>query len=124
MKLSPKISAFFMALFLVSLVGCASTQQHQSASEYIDDAVITTKVKAALFNDPDLSAAETTSKTYNGEVQLSGFVSTQSQINQAVQVAKKVEGVRKVKTASCKIDNIRPASWPEKFRFTLFFQTQ
>ena len=88
-----------MALFLVSLVGCASTQQHQSASEYIDDAVITTKVKAALFNDPDLSAAEINVETYNGEVQLSGFVSTQSQINQAVQVAKKVEGVRKVKNS-------------------------
>ena len=99
MKLSPKISGFFMALFLVSLVGCASTQQHQSASEYIDDAVITTKVKAALFNDPDLSAAEINVETYNGEVQLSGFVSTQSQINQAVQVAKKVEGVRKVKNS-------------------------
>ena len=99
MKLSPKISDFFMALFLVSLVGCASTQQHQSASEYIDDAVITTKVKAALFNDPDLSAAEINVETYNGEVQLSGFVSTQSQINQAVQVAKKVEGVRKVKNS-------------------------
>ena len=99
MKLSPKISAFFMALFLVSLVGCTSTQQHQSASEYIDDAVITTKVKAALFNDPDLSAAEINVETYNGEVQLSGFVSTQSQINQAVQVAKKVEGVRKVKNS-------------------------
>ena len=99
MKLSPKIFAFFMALFLVNLVGCASTQQHQSASEYIDDAVITTKVKAALFNDPDLSAAEINVETYNGEVQLSGFVSTQSQINQAVQVAKKVEGVRKVKNS-------------------------
>ena len=74
-------------------------EQHQSASEYIDDAVITTKVKAALFNDPDLSAAEINVETYNGEVQLSGFVSTQSQINQAVQVAKKVEGVRKVKNS-------------------------
>lgn len=67
-----------MALFLVSLAGCASTQQHQSASEYIDNAVITTKVKAALFNDPALSAVEINVETYNGEVQLSGFVSTQS----------------------------------------------
>ena len=84
MKLSKHIFAVFMALFLATLVGCASTEQHQSASEYIDDAVITTKVKAALFNDPDLSAAEINVETYNGEVQLSGFVSTPSQISQAV----------------------------------------
>lgn len=99
MKLSKHISAIFMALFLASLVGCASAQQHESASEYIDDAVITTKVKAALFNDPDLSAAEINVETYNGEVQLSGFVSAPSQISQAVQVAKNVEGVRKVKNS-------------------------
>ncbi len=99
MKLSKHIFAVFMALFLATLVGCASTEQHQSASEYIDDAVITTKVKAALFNDPDLSAAEINVETYNGEVQLSGFVSTPSQISQAVQVAKNVEGVRKVKNS-------------------------
>ena len=99
MKLSKHIFALFMALFLGSLVGCASAQQHESASEYIDDAVITTKVKAALFNDPDLSSAEINVETYNGEVQLSGFVSAPSQISQAVQVAKNVEGVRKVKNS-------------------------
>lgn len=99
MILSKKIIAIFMALFLASLTGCASTQQHQSAAEYIDDAVITTKVKAALFNDPALSAAEINVETYNGEVQLSGFVSAPNQINQAVQIAKNIEGVRKVKNS-------------------------
>lgn len=99
MKLSQKISALFMTFFLACLTGCVSTQQHQSASEYIDDAIITTKVKAALFNAPDLSAAEINVETYNGEVQLSGFVSTKNQINEAIQVAQKVDGVKKVKNS-------------------------
>ena len=99
MKLSKYIFAIFMAMSVTSLVACASTQQHESASEYIDDAVITTKVKAALFNDPDLSAAEINVETYNGEVQLSGFVSNKNQISEAVQVARNVEGVRKVKNS-------------------------
>lgn len=99
MKLHKRIFMLFMALFVATLVGCASTQQHESASQYIDDAVITTKVKAALFNDPDLSAAEINVETYQGEVQLSGFVSSPNQISEAVQIARNVEGVRKVKNS-------------------------
>ena len=70
MRFKKTILAFFVALFMISLAGCASTEKHSSAAEYIDDAVITTKVKAALFGDPDLSAAEINVETYNGEVQL------------------------------------------------------
>ena len=99
MRFQKTILAFFVALFMVSLAGCASTQKHSSAAEYIDDAVITTKVKAALFGDPDLSAAEINVETYNGEVQLSGFVSTKAQIAEAVRVTKTVDGVRSVKNS-------------------------
>ena len=99
MRFKKTILAFFVALFMASLAGCASTQKHSSAAEYIDDAVITTKVKAALLGDPDLSAAEINVETYNGEVQLSGFVSTKAQIAQAVKTARSVDGVRAVKNS-------------------------
>lgn len=99
MRFQKTILAFFVALFMASLAGCASTQKHSSAAEYIDDAVITTKVKAALFGDADLSAAEINVETYNGEVQLSGFVSTKAQIAEAVRVTKTVNGVRKVRNS-------------------------
>lgn len=99
MTFQKTLLAFFVALFMVTLAGCASTQRHSSAAEYIDDAVITTKVKAALFGDSDLSAAEINVETYNGEVQLSGFVSTQAQITEAVRTAKAVDGVRSVKNS-------------------------
>ena len=99
MRFQKTILAFFVALFMASLAGCASTEKHSSAAEYIDDAVITTKVKAALFGDPDLSAAEINVETSNGEVQLSGFVSTKAQIAEAVKTARTVDGVRKVKNS-------------------------
>lgn len=99
MKFQKTILAFFVALFMVTLAGCASTERHSSAAEYIDDAVITTKVKSAIFGDPDLSAAEINVETYNGEVQLSGFVSTKAQIAEAGRVARSVDGVRKVKNS-------------------------
>ena len=99
MRFKKTILAFFVALFMISLAGCASTEKHSSAAEYIDDAVIITKVIAALFGDPDLSAAEINVETYNGEVQLSGFVSTKAQIAEAVKTARTVDGVRKVKNS-------------------------
>ena len=99
MKFQKTILAFFVALFMITLAGCASTERHSSAAEYIDDAVITTKVKSAIFGDPDLSAAEINVETYNGEVQLSGFVSTNAQIAEAGRVAISFYGVRKFKNS-------------------------
>ena len=96
-KLSKTLSAAFLAIALVSVVGCASTSQNQGTGEYIDDAVITTKVKAALFDDPVTKAYEIKVETYNRVVQLSGFVSSQNEANRAVEVARGVSGVKSVK---------------------------
>lgn len=96
-KLSKTLSAAFLAIALVSVVGCASTSQNQGTGEYIDDAVITTKVKAALFDDPVTKAYEIKVETYNRVVQLSGFVSSQNEANRAVEVARGVSGVTSVK---------------------------
>lgn len=99
MKLSRPITVLCMAVFLTGLTGCATSQQHQSASEYIDDTVITTKVKAALFDTHDLSSSGIHVETYHGQVLLSGFVPSANQIQRAIDVVKKVEGVKNVKSS-------------------------
>lgn len=90
--------AFFLSILLaLLLLGCAGTAQQESTGEYLDDTVITTKVKAALFNDPTLSGFEVNVETFKGRVQLSGFVSSQAEINRAVEIARGVEGVTAIK---------------------------
>ena len=88
---------FLTLLLALLLVGCAGSGERQTVGEYVDDSVITTKVKTALFNEPSLSGFEVTVETYEGRVQLSGFVSSQEDINKAVEIARGVEGVRSVK---------------------------
>jgi len=97
MKISNRFAAFFFAFLLAALVGCASTPQQRGTGEYVDDGVITTKVKAAHFNEPSLKQIEINVETFKGEVQLSGFVSSQDNINKAVEVARSVKGVTSVK---------------------------
>jgi hyperosmotically inducible protein len=90
-------SAFFLAVLLMSMLGCAATSTREGTGEYVDDTVITTKVKAAIFNEPTLKSAQINVETFKGTVQLSGFVSTQANINKAVEVARGVGGVTSVK---------------------------
>ncbi|MBC2731459.1 MULTISPECIES: BON domain-containing protein [Thiobacillus] len=97
MKKQSLIAAALSAFLLVSVVGCASTSKQEGTGEYVDDAVITTKVKAAIFNEPSLKSTEINVETYKGAVQLSGFVSSQADINKAVDVARSVKGVVSVK---------------------------
>lgn len=88
---------FIMAAMLALLVGCASTDDQAGTGEYIDDTVITTKVKAAVFNDPELKSMEINVETFKGVVQMSGFVNSQADINRAVRLAREVKGVKSVK---------------------------
>lgn len=91
------LSAVFMAFTLLTVVGCESTRTQEGTGEYIDDTVITTKVKAAFLNDPALKAAEINVETYKGIVQLSGFVRSNAAADRAVVVARGVGGVKSVK---------------------------
>ena len=91
-----RVSVLFAAVSLTALVGCASTQTHESTGQYIDDSAITTSVKAAIFNDPMLKSAEINVETFKGRVQLSGFVSSRDRIDRAVQVAQGINGVTSV----------------------------
>jgi hypothetical protein len=97
MRQLKRFSAFFLAVLLVSMLGCASTSTKEGTGEYVDDSVITTKVKAAIFNESSLKVAEINVETFKGAVQLSGFVSSQANINRAVDVARGVGGVTSVK---------------------------
>jgi osmotically-inducible protein OsmY len=92
-----RIITLVIAMLLVSAAGCASTSRQEGTGEYVDDTVITTKVKAAIFNEPTLKSAEINVETFKGAVQLSGFVSTQTNIYKAVEVARNVGGVTNVK---------------------------
>jgi osmotically-inducible protein OsmY len=104
MKSLKRYSALFLALAFISLSGCATDNDRsersgtgETAGTYLDDSVVTTKVKTALFNEPGLDSGEITVETYKGVVQLSGFVESQNDINNAVEVVRKVEGVKSVK---------------------------
>jgi hyperosmotically inducible protein len=96
-QLSKYLSALFMAFMLATAVGCASTQKQEGTGEYIDDSVLTTKVKAAIFNEPTLKSAEINVETFKGVVQLSGFVSSQAAASKASELARGISGVKSVK---------------------------
>jgi osmotically-inducible protein OsmY len=82
---------------MATALGCASTAKQEGTGEYMDDTVITGKVKAAIFKEPTLKSAEINVETFKGVVQLSGFVSSQAAETTAVAVARNVEGVKSVK---------------------------
>ena len=77
--------------------GCASNGHERTSGETFDDAAITTKVRTALLAEKDVNSFDISIKTFDGIVQLSGFVDSQWQINKAVQLAVAVEGVKSVK---------------------------
>lgn len=91
------LSAALLAVALVSVVGCASSTKHSGTGEYIDDSVITTRVKAAILKEPSLKVAEINVETFKGVVQLSGFVHTAADIPKAIEVTRSVKGVVSVK---------------------------
>jgi osmotically-inducible protein OsmY len=104
------IVRMFAGAFVASVtmlgMGCESTAQreqherlerHERTGEYIDDSVLTAKVKAAIFNEPNLKSAEINVETFKGVVQLSGFVSSAAAEHRAVEIARRIEGVKSVK---------------------------
>lgn len=97
MKQLKYLSTLILAVMLATALGCASTPKQEGTGEYIDDSVITTKVKAAIFNESSLKSAEINVETFKGVVQLSGFVSTEADISKAVEAARGVKGVTSIK---------------------------
>tara|TARA_R100001377_G_scaffold81120_1_gene60460 strand:- start:471 stop:782 length:312 start_codon:yes stop_codon:yes gene_type:complete len=92
-------STFLLTVSMLLVIGCASSATGSSTGEMIDDTVITTKVKAAIFQDDELSASEINVETFKGVVQLSGFVSDRSDVPRAAVVARGIAGVVSVKNS-------------------------
>ncbi|QLT08008.1 BON domain-containing protein [Klebsiella grimontii] len=97
MKWFKAISACCATLLVAAtLAGCAGSSTKESTGGYIDDTVVTTKVKTALFNDKEIKSSEISVQTFKGRVQLSGFVSSADSAKRSVEVTRKVQGVRMV----------------------------
>jgi len=94
---SKYLSAFVVAMALLPAAGCSSSRTQEGTGEYVDDSVITAKVKAAIFDDPALKIAEINVETFKGVVQLSGFVSSRTAANKVVGLANRTAGVKSVK---------------------------
>jgi osmotically-inducible protein OsmY len=96
-NITRKLAYLAGIVFVALTLGCASTAKQEGTGEYVDDTVITTKVKAAIFAEPTLKSAEINVETFKGAVQLSGFVSSPAAENRAIAVARGVSGVKSVK---------------------------
>jgi osmotically-inducible protein OsmY len=91
------IRYFVLMMLVAALVACASTSKREGAGEYVDDSVITTKIKSLLAADDFLKSFQISVETYKGTVQLSGFVDSQKTIDKAGEIASSVKGVKSVK---------------------------
>jgi osmotically-inducible protein OsmY len=91
------IRCFMIMMLMATFVACASTSKQESAGEYVDDSVITTKVKSLLAADDFLKSFKISVETYKGSVQLSGFVNSQQAVDKAGQITRSVKGVKSVK---------------------------
>ena len=91
------IRCFMLVVLITGFAACASTSKQEGAGEYVDDSVITTKVKSQLAADDFLKSFEISVETYKGIVQLSGFVGSQQAVEKAGEIARGVQGVKSVK---------------------------
>jgi len=97
MKFIQYSSVLLLTVALLVSTGCASSATQSSTGEYIDDAVITTRVKAAIFNEATLKSAQINVETYKSVVQLSGFVDSRNDVTKAGTLARAVAGVESVR---------------------------
>lgn len=98
MKKQSIVIRYFVVLMLIAtFVACASTSKQEGTGEYVDNSVVTTKIKSLLAGDDFLKSFEISVETYKGTVQLSGFVDSQSSVQRAGQIARSVEGVKSVR---------------------------
>lgn len=97
MNLKILLTSALLASGGLVVTGCVSNGHERSSGEVVDDAAVTTKVRAALLAEKDVNSFDISVKTYEGVVQLSGFVDSQWQIDKAVQIAAATDGTKRVK---------------------------
>ena len=96
-KRNSVIHGLVFLMLIATFVACASTRTKESTGEYVDDSVITTKVKSLLAKDDFLKSFQIGVETFKGTVQLSGFVASQKAVDKAGEIAHSVKGVTSVK---------------------------
>ena len=96
LQLNRIVKVLAVVVLVAAFLGCAATGTQRATGEYVDDSVITTKVKAAIFSEPTLKSLQIEVKTFKGAVQLSGFVDSAQSVKTAGEVARGVNGVQSV----------------------------
>lgn len=91
-----KLKLIIGFLLAITIAGCAGGATHESTGEYLDDSILTTKVKTSILGDSRLKLLQINVETYKGVVQLSGFVDSAGAVTRAVQLASTVKGVKSV----------------------------
>lgn len=91
-----KLKLIIVFLLAMLIVGCAGGTTHESTGEFLDDSVLTTKVKTSILGDSKLKMLQINVETYKGVVQLSGFVDSAAAVARAAQLASTVKGVKSV----------------------------
>jgi hypothetical protein len=91
------IHCLVFLMLIATFAACASSHKHESTGEYVDDSVITTKVKSLLAADDFLKSFQISVDTYKGTVQLSGFVNSQQAVDKAGEITRSVKGVKSIK---------------------------
>jgi hypothetical protein len=91
------IHCLMLLMLIAAFAACAASRKHESTGQYVDNSVITTKVKSLLASDDFLKSFQISVDTYKGTVQLSGFVNSQMAVDKAGEIASSVEGVKSVK---------------------------
>ena len=91
------IRCVVLVMFVTIVAACAATPVRESTGEFIDDALITTKIKSQLAGDDIMRAFQISVETFRGIVQLSGFVNSQMDVERADEIATNVNGVRSIK---------------------------
>ena len=97
MKLAHAVLAIAATVSLVQLTGCAVARDQQTVGSYIDDATITTRVKARMAEDKSVSATSISVETLKGTVQLSGFAKSADERATAERLARSTPGVQAVR---------------------------
>ncbi|MEP7099705.1 MAG: BON domain-containing protein [Burkholderiales bacterium] len=97
MQLRTSIASAIAVIALVTASGCAVTRGQETVGAYVDDASITTSVKARFVDNKEVDASSIKVETLNGTVMLSGFAKNSTERNSAENIAMNVKGVKSVK---------------------------
>ncbi|NOT11294.1 MAG: BON domain-containing protein [Methylococcaceae bacterium] len=95
-KLNLMLRILLTLALVTSVAGCAGGKTHESTGEYFDNSALTTKVKATILGDSKLKVFQINVKSYKGVVQLSGFVDSPGAVERAVELTRKIKGVKSV----------------------------